>query len=288
MRQMNDCLSLYRDFLTCDSARKGRLPDDVDRWKASEYRQFLLYIGPAFLKDVLDAKKYDKFLWFSICMHLMCNSRLAQHYLTFVQGTLIKAVHQSAAPYGKSELVYNVHKVVHLCDKVRLRGSMDAFSAVPYESYLSTLKRLLRSPALFAPQLFRGFAEKVACDNDDEIKLDDVISSACWVTLLQMENGFMIGQTFFSDRPPNNRVIIGGKPAVLELIQGSRILTRRYSQNNVFFEECICPVGLRIFQCSRIQLSNLWRTTADIQCNCKRFLFKDIYIMYPILHTMDN
>ncbi|KAF7261964.1 hypothetical protein EG68_01843 [Paragonimus skrjabini miyazakii] len=114
--------------------------DDVDRWKASKYRQVLLYIGLVCLKEVLDAKMYEKFLRLSACMYALCNSQLPQHYLSFVHRTLIKTVDQFAALYGEGELVFNVHNVVHLCYEVILRGSMDAFSAVPYESYLSTLE----------------------------------------------------------------------------------------------------------------------------------------------------
>ncbi|KAF5397452.1 hypothetical protein PHET_09260 [Paragonimus heterotremus] len=105
---------------------------------------------------------------------------------------LIKTIDQFAALYGESELVYNVHNVIHLCDGVRLRGSMDAFSAFPYGSYLSTLKHLLHLPTLPASQLFRRFVERAACDNDEEIKVYDDISSACRPTSLQMKNGVII------------------------------------------------------------------------------------------------
>ncbi|KAF5399014.1 hypothetical protein PHET_07773 [Paragonimus heterotremus] len=117
-----------------------------------------------------------------------------------------------AAVYGESELVFNVHNVIHLCD-----------------------------------ELFLRCVENAACDDDDEVKVYHDMSSVCWPTSLQMENGVIFRRKFNSNRPPINHVIIGGKPAVTEFTHGSQVSIRRQPRKNVFSEECIPSFDLRTF-----------------------------------------
>lgn len=42
-------------------ARLSRSLEDHGRWKATEFRQFLLYLGPVFLKNVLSNDYYTHF-----------------------------------------------------------------------------------------------------------------------------------------------------------------------------------------------------------------------------------
>jgi len=57
-------------------ARKPRSLNEVDRWKASEFCQFLLYTGPVLLKDVLHTAVYQHFFLFllecSYCQTKLC------------------------------------------------------------------------------------------------------------------------------------------------------------------------------------------------------------------------
>jgi len=44
-----------------DIQRQCRAIQECDSWKATEARQFLLYLGPVILKDVFDEKMYEHF-----------------------------------------------------------------------------------------------------------------------------------------------------------------------------------------------------------------------------------
>ena len=53
-RLINEGIRSSHPSLCSDFQRRCRTFDDVDRWKATEFRQFLLYLGPVLLKHTID------------------------------------------------------------------------------------------------------------------------------------------------------------------------------------------------------------------------------------------
>lgn len=51
--------------------QKERSLLDIERWKAVEFRNFLLYSGPVVLKDIIEGKKNDHFLLFHIAIRIL-------------------------------------------------------------------------------------------------------------------------------------------------------------------------------------------------------------------------
>ena len=60
--KISDKLLLLRPHIPQEFARKPRQLKDVDRWKATEFRQFLLYTGPTVLLGNLPDELYDNFM----------------------------------------------------------------------------------------------------------------------------------------------------------------------------------------------------------------------------------
>ena len=59
--KMSDLLLDLRCYLPREFLRKGRSLREVERWKATEFRQFLLYTGPVVLKTYLSNAMYEHF-----------------------------------------------------------------------------------------------------------------------------------------------------------------------------------------------------------------------------------
>lgn len=53
IKEISASLLKLKPFVTCDFSRKPRGLEKIHRWKATEFRQFLLYTGPLVLKTVL-------------------------------------------------------------------------------------------------------------------------------------------------------------------------------------------------------------------------------------------
>ncbi|KAJ8952617.1 hypothetical protein NQ314_007500 [Rhamnusium bicolor] len=56
--------------------RKPRSLDELQYWKATEYRTFLIYLGPLVLKDILDVAVYENFLAFHFSITILLSERL--------------------------------------------------------------------------------------------------------------------------------------------------------------------------------------------------------------------
>ncbi len=57
--------------------------------------------------------------------------------------------------YGEDQYVYNVHGLVHLANDASRFGVLDDYSAFVFESFLGTLKRLIRKPNFPLQQVMR-------------------------------------------------------------------------------------------------------------------------------------
>jgi hypothetical protein len=136
-------LKLISSYWPSDFNRKPRTLNDLDRWKGTELRQFLLYIGSIVLKDALSKEEYRHYLLFFTAITILIRKDL-QGNLDIARELLLKFVRLVPKIYNEEALVYNVHSLVHLTDDVERKGPLDAFSAFPFESLLGQLKRLLK------------------------------------------------------------------------------------------------------------------------------------------------
>ncbi|KAJ8007744.1 hypothetical protein DPEC_G00097390 [Dallia pectoralis] len=126
-------------------ARTPRGLDELERWKATEFRQFLLYTGRLVLKGVLREDLYNHFLTFSVAIGLLVCPTLVQPHHHYAQNLLQYFVEKGCELYGATFLVYNTHTMLHLStDAIRFKG-LDNCSAFVFENHLQTIKKMVRS-----------------------------------------------------------------------------------------------------------------------------------------------
>ena len=154
--QISEKLISLRSFIHSEFARRPRSLMELDRWKAMELRQFLLYTGPVVLKYVLPPRLYKHFLTLSIAMSILLMQDDAKRvlYVDYAAKLLHHFVFNCEILYGETFLVYNVHSLLHLADDAQyFKTNLDNVSAFSYENYLKTLKRLVRSTSNLVAQI---------------------------------------------------------------------------------------------------------------------------------------
>lgn len=159
IKEVSSRLVALRPSIPTVFARKPHCLEEIDRWKATELRQFALYTGKIVLNGVIPDRLYDHFMVFSVALSILVSPALAKKYNLYAEELLTFFIKQGELLYGSDFLVYNVHSLVHLASDANHYGSLDECSAFRFESYLHQLKRLVRSGRSALSQIVRRLGE---------------------------------------------------------------------------------------------------------------------------------
>ena len=74
VKDISDILISLGGKMPSEFSRQPRSLTEIERWKATEFRQFVLYTGPLVLKSVIDKDLYQHFLTLHVSMSILLNS----------------------------------------------------------------------------------------------------------------------------------------------------------------------------------------------------------------------
>jgi len=159
--QMN--ITQLKRALPAEFARQPRSMEELDRWKATELRQFMLYTGPLILKDVLPNDQYHHFLCLSVGMSILLDEADEKRvsYLGYAHNILEHFVDSSVDFYGPTFPTYNIHSIKHLADDAaNFHSSLNNISCFPFENHLQVIKKMVRSGKRPLVQVTKRLAER--------------------------------------------------------------------------------------------------------------------------------
>lgn len=173
IQQMSDQFVSLRPFIQIEINRKPRPFADLPRFKATEYRTFLLYLGPLVLHNTVDIAVYEHFLLLHCAITILCcKVHISKFSTKFTSYLLELFIIHGEKIYGNDFCVYNVHLLSHLSEDVDIFGSLDNFSAFPFENLLGQIKHLLKSPTNPLAQICRRITENKMLITSKSIKED--------------------------------------------------------------------------------------------------------------------
>ncbi|XP_076674371.1 uncharacterized protein LOC143372216 [Andrena cerasifolii] len=133
-------------YCPSDFARRPRAIELSSKYKATEFRQFLLYTGPVKLNRVLEKTAYKHFLLLHAAIRVLVSESPSIPHLSFAELALQKFVLRNPELYGPAFNSYNVHGFLHLTNDVRRLGNLDSCSAFRYANNMSISKKYHRKP----------------------------------------------------------------------------------------------------------------------------------------------
>ena len=96
---------MYKSFMPREFVCKPRDFSEVDRWKATEFRQFLLHTGPVCLLHSLHEIVYKNFLLLSVGIHYLADPNMCFEYANYAKDRLVDFVQHT------SKLWWNQHSL---------------------------------------------------------------------------------------------------------------------------------------------------------------------------------
>lgn len=165
--EFSNRINMMKSDIPCEFQRKPRSLKYFKKWKATEFRFFLLYSGPIILKNIVDKKIYNHFLLLHVAFRILCDKELvvqwnstAKHYLTCFFKLL-------SYYYGKESLVMNMHNLIHVADDTKnMHCTLSEIMAFCFENYLGKMKRMIRGGNRVLSQLCRRIHEKDFAQNE--------------------------------------------------------------------------------------------------------------------------
>lgn len=303
VQQISEKLLIVSKYLPREFTRKGRSLREVDRWKATEFRQFLLYTGPVVLFDCLSKPKYQHFMVFSIGIYCLTSSVLCATHCEYANELLRLFVQDFATLYGDNMIVYNVHNLIHLANDASKFGPLDNFSAFVFESFLGKLKRLVRKPNYPLQQVIRRLSES-SLDPRTKILIPPfgvVKKKHLHGPILRpfhkcfQYQEIQLPDTFLSVRQRDNCVLVTNKVVLVRNIlcdtestdSEKYIVYEEFGVVSKFFDVPLESSDLCIYVVSQLKGEMKVAKVSEIICKYVMLPFHgDKFVTIPLIHTL--
>uniref|UniRef100_A0A2S2QHW4 Uncharacterized protein n=1 Tax=Sipha flava TaxID=143950 RepID=A0A2S2QHW4_9HEMI len=115
INQLSELIINLKPFFVCEFSRKPRTLIEVACWKATEFRYFLLYIGPIVLDKVLSDHCFKNFKALSVAITILLTPGLSE-FVQYARNLLEDFIKSFEQIYGQHLVSSNIHGLIHLVD----------------------------------------------------------------------------------------------------------------------------------------------------------------------------
>lgn len=276
--------------------RKTRKISEINYFKGSELRTFVLYTGPFVLKNILTNDKYEHFLLLHNAVRILCSKEFKDS-IDVAKILLDTFVVDYELLYGSKNMTYNVHSLLHIVEDVKNFGCLDEYSAFQFESYMYSIKRMLRKHNEPLSQIANRLSEKrFLCPNRLKNKTSKdipILKQRIFIQENQETFKTVIWNSFKISSSLKNKWIMSKNNDIIEFFYAQKINNEIYvfgkkmEEKFNFYETPLRSDTFNIYATKSMQSELLsWKLE---EIDKKLFLMKsedfDFNVYFPLLHT---
>lgn len=138
IKEISVNLKIIAKWIPSEFTRKTRELEYLDRWKATELRLFLLYVGSVVLQNYLPKKYFIYFISLHCAIRILCHETDCKNNNKYAKDLLKYFVEKCTELYGTDFLIYNIHNLIHLANDVSKFGHLDSFSSFSLERVIES------------------------------------------------------------------------------------------------------------------------------------------------------
>ncbi|CAI6372420.1 unnamed protein product [Macrosiphum euphorbiae] len=300
----NHLLSI-KSFITSDFPRKTRGLNEILRFKATEFKFMLVYVGPIVLKGVITDECYSHFLCLHVAFRILLSPHSSMNRVEFAEKLLVYFVETFEELYGAQFSSLNIHGLIHLADDYRKYGALDNCSCFPFENFMKFLKKMVRKHEKPLEQVINRYQEfitfnKPLVNNNSNVSFKKEHSNG---PLTEHYTGpqfqILIKNNLKINTKSGSDVYIGfkkqNKLSIFKILNichdpcsGKNVfLSKSFTQVEPFFDKPINSLKLGIAKVGNLSKNF---TIIDIETEFSKYMIMHDYslnhsIAYPIIHT---
>ncbi|XP_014298679.2 uncharacterized protein LOC106693851 [Microplitis demolitor] len=160
-----------------------RSPRDIierNKWKASEWRSWLLFYSLLCLSQIIPHQYLDHLALLVEAVTILLEDKITIEMLQTADGLLIRYVSYYQEYFGSEHMTYNVHLLLHMVNSVANLGPLWAHNTFCFENENHFILKMKKSPSHVGLQIARRyFFQKSLPAFSERFKLSDAFHKFC-------------------------------------------------------------------------------------------------------------
>lgn len=167
---------------------------NAGKWKANEWRFWLLYTSILYLLGILKTKFLSSFALLVCLTHVILSENITIKDLKQCRTDLIQFTGNCEEYYELSAMTFNTHSLLHITDHVYKSGPLSMNSAFSFENGIFLLKQKLTGPKGVLKQLSKCLIQKTILESNLMNTNDNISFDFCRNLL---NNSYILGKNFY-------------------------------------------------------------------------------------------